>query len=593
MRTTLSFVLAALALVLASGIAEAGRLRGKVTWRDDDGSTRAPAFGTVEFWSRKHGEWTKHEAALSAGAFEVEIAEPFAWLDAGPLRLEGREAHAAWGADGTLPAEPIELVARWTHPVALRVVGAASGIDLERVELVADDAKFHPSNEGGSHTRLGEALASPIALPLWHDGGWSKGFVGRRAYWARAPGYAWQRIEVDAATRAENVLRLVPNADLLLEIAAPPLPADVRVLVANPRVEHESLRVPFSATKGREHVVESLAPGSYRVLAQLVNADGFDTDALLFDRTIELRAGEVGNVRIELVERTRAFDRHGNVLAGTAPLRGTLRVPLAWKERVFSLRFERYELATRGYRRAFELSSKSLVERPSEPGTFDWDAGLVRPGAWLAVLAPVPWSATFPLEGAGPFTIALELPPPADVRVRLVDATTKKDVDAQLAWYALPPPQPSGIVGAGVARDAASASFVFQAPVGEIVLMPMRSDYPMRFERVPIAAGVNEIVLTLAKPRRIFVTMREGERSIDLDECIPRVVPLDGAGKNVGFSTADDFGKPRRTIVMVDAAGRYRVELEPSSVFELVEAREVDLREVETVEIELVVRRRG
>jgi len=563
----------ALCLVLAQSTAHAQDstvpLRGDVVLLDE-GVERVPAAGTMDLWIRRHGAWTKQELTLDRGHFEASVPADAVWIDASRLVLDGRDAWCALKLDMPLPAQPSKVIARHVKPCALRIVDARAERDLDAVELVelgSGSPSWHPPSETSAVRRT---VSSPYALPLWDDDPESlgHGWIGARTYLARAPGRAWASITIDPTDGGTRTLLLAPEAVVAVRLEDGAIPDDVVVELRRDRADSifGGRRIHIEQA-GRAVEIDALPEGRYWVVAELrEKRDAFGitngTGRFLALELVDVAAGDVREVRFTLRDRAQPIDARGSPITNRRALRGTLRVPAEWNTKGLGLNFQRYEMATGGYRP--RPGPSALTPDPADPTLFHWDAGVVEAGAWLAITTPIPWSQTFVVAPGLDDVAQLVMPPPADVSVRIVDAVTGLDIErCELSWYAMPPPQPSSIGGVGVGREVTSKRWRFRATQGEIVLMPIAGGYQMTFERATVASGENEIVLKLTKLLRVRVVAYDGDARLAAQDIVASAAAVGGRGTGVsmGFDGEGAF-------VDVDAPGTYAVTLYPIDGYE-------------------------
>jgi len=539
-------------------------VEGSVVLRES-GVDHAETNGTLTFWLRHHTQWKRLEVPVDRGHFKLEVPERFTWLDPGQFVLDGREAHCAQGFDGSLRAADLRLIARPVVPSTLRIVDARNGLDLEDVQLVETIGHaWLPLSPMTPQLRA----TSPYTVPLWYradeDPSLRHGWIGQRTYLARARGTAWGRITIDPIEGGARVLALAPEAVLAVAVDGDAIPAGVVFeLIPSEFGVPGAVDLPIRKP-GQVVEVDGLPAGKYRVVAELYGdpmKPRVSTGRYLAIEHVELAAGDVREVRLKLRDIADPVDAKGNPVNPRHDLRGTLRVPAEWNAPDLAIELQRYDLATHAYRTVILATDLRVDE--ADPTLRHWGAGSVECGAWLAIVRPIPWSQTFVLDVTDPRGIALAIPPPGRVSARVVDSVSGADIEsASLLWYALPPPQPSGIGGASPSRDAATKSWSFDATQGEIVLVPMAAEYATQFERVRVHPGENAFVVKLARLRTIRLVAYDGTARIAAQDLLAHAVELGGPRRSVGAGLDADGA-----YVQVEGAGTFAVRLQPIAGF--------------------------
>lgn len=500
-----SITLLTLALLLPPAFGqESVRLRGEIVLHEEHGAERVPVSGTVEFWIARHG-WHSVVAQVEQGRFEAQIPVGWSWLDVGRLELDGREAWCAFGLETELPAEPIRLVAQVVKPCTLRVLAGRTGRDFDDFEILETRSDSRVPTQPGVR---GMRAASPFAVPLWRRDGdeeevaFHHGWYGTRTYLVRAPGMAWASITIDPSKGGTRWLFLVPEARLSLRLDQGNVPSDVTIEVRRDVQDSSGIGRIFFKPDNQLVEIEGLPAGRYWVVAELLDLTsrafpGGRTGRFLALESADLRSGESRHVEIALRNRAEPLDVSGQVCAAGSHLRGTLKVPDEWDVSNPTMEFHRLEPAMHRY--LPRATVRNFRIDADDPHLLHWDAGQVEAGSWVAVLRPIPWCSAIVIGTGTDEPIALELPPPAQVILRIVDARNGSDVEpCTVAWHSVFPPPWSSVSPAMVERDVRTKIWRFRAPVGEIVLKPdTYRVYATRFDRVMIRPGENEITLRL------------------------------------------------------------------------------------------------
>jgi hypothetical protein len=107
------------------------------------------------------------------------------------------------------------------------------------------------------------------------------------------------------------------------------------------------------------------------------------------------------------------------------PLAGTLVVPREWELGNFELSFSLLDTPLAGFEGRFSIGRDAMQSIDEPASVFTWSAGDVQPGRYKASLDEPGFSVGLVVGPEGPPRTALvEVPPPAEVRVRCVEANT-------------------------------------------------------------------------------------------------------------------------------------------------------------------------
>ncbi len=548
-------------------------IQGSVVLADD--ARRAPEFGTFTLYLNYAQGPTPIEVDVKRGRWSIQVRGDFADIAVGRMRLEDRVAHCDREFDKLPATHWLDLEAHWVNRDVLHVVSKSSGVEFTRgIELVASENLVYPER---TDWRVGRDLASPIELPEFDEHSivpdrWR----AHRSWWVRVAGYAWQRVDVDHAKGGTWTAELETGGDVLVTLSANEKKTDLAL-----RLEHgvEIGRAASSLSTSTEpYVIESLAPGSYRIVVERFVAGA---TAELASRDAIVVAGKITELAFDLSKIAPT----GNLM----PLFGTLRVPSAWNSSGFAFELERLD----GFQLRYQaIDTPDLVRVDGELSR--WTAGVVPAGRYMAFIKPFLVSFVFDYDPVGASDFALVVPPPADVCVKLVDRRSHRQVtDENLGWYGNPPAESSDIVPQHIAFSEARGGYCFTAPVGDIVLCTSEADDQNPFKLAHIVAGANVIELTVNDYVRIRVFATVDGRRVAWPEEPPVDVRVVESGET--RHARQTFWHRDYIDVGVDVAGRYRIELydlfdelryEPASV-------EVDALDDRIVEVEIPLKRRN
>jgi len=391
----------------------------------------------------------------------------------GKLAFSGDRLHPAPAQGGLV------VRAHAARPSVLRVLDDATGAELREVEVVRNrdasrDGGLHPAG-ASERERVAEGAASPVALP---------GVDGVATYWVRVPGRAWSRVEIDHRSGGERAVRVGPGGSAVI-VTCNVHPWTGTVLRLR-RAGAASLRpcVEIPAAPGRTARLDGLPEGVYALTAEI--GEAFAPVATLASAHVTVRRGEVARTRLELLDPPAppAF----------VPFAGTLAIADAWLSKAPRVRVERlaagHDAGSRGAR----------VERVG-PGFWLWDAGPVPAGEYAVVVEPTRFAVVVAVGPFGERAARIEVPDPAEVEVRALDAATGWPAAVQLLGWApvgdprLPP------VGETLCDPGGErGTFRFRAPAGAI-RVAVWTDASTRHEagELEIAAGANSLALRVAR----------------------------------------------------------------------------------------------
>ncbi|MBI5434597.1 MAG: hypothetical protein HZA52_17330 [Planctomycetes bacterium] len=469
------------------------RLHGTVELVDGPrGAPRAPREGWFHLFIN-HGEgFDPTNATVRDGAWFLDVPAGFDDYTVGKMELDGVPARCERVVAEQPPRGALHLEARVLRPTVVHVVAPGTGREFTAgVELVASEDSVLPSVPNAALSVRG---TSPLELPQFSSGGIvPEQWLGHERWWARAPGYAWKRIDVDLALGGERTIELEPAGVLIVDVAEGTSREGLSV-----RLSHggeTSQLSQWAPTQPEPWIFESLAPGDYRVL---VERYAQRANELVAELDARVAAGEATELAIDLTPREPA--------AGEMPLFGTITLAPEWNGVEFTFQLARL------------TDSYEWVARPTvsalDPNVWRWDAGLRERGRYMAFLRPFLASLVFDYDPLNASNFALVIAPPADVCVKLVDPRTGEPVrDEHVSWYGMPPSEPSGIAPESAPFDRERDGYCFRAAAGEIVLCFADAEQTLRFEPARVKPGANTVEIAYAPYVRVrcFV-VQDGKR---------------------------------------------------------------------------------
>jgi hypothetical protein len=430
------------------------------------------------------------------------------------VTLGGRAA--VWEhAEESLQLPPdgwLELRARWPIASLLHVQDRASGRELAPVFLTEvqgwPESEFaHPGPEVENERDLG---ASPVTLPPRAGG------LGLRTCYARSPGYAWGRIEIDEQRGGERILLLDPSGTLEVELvgAVSDSGTKLRLFASSySPVFDQALRQTGTLA------VADLAAGSYRVKAEIGNF--WDSPLVLAEERVEVVAGGLARVVLTLKDLEARVE---------VPFEGTLLLPVEWELDQFTLDFELLDTPRGGGDGRFSLARGAMQALDGSPGLYHWAASAVQPGRYDVELRQLAYHTVLSVPPEGERDARVVVPPPCEVLVRCVDDATGEEVTSeQVTWYCAIPDGVKGWSNESAKWDADLRRFRFRCPQGEIRLGVISQAYAQASEPVQVHAGPNEVPLRLERMTSLAVRLRDGEIEIPWEAGLtPELVPAEG-----------------------------------------------------------------
>lgn len=423
----------------------------------------------------------RRETAVRAGrwSLEVEQGTAFDQVRFGPLLRLGRVCAAIDPADSVPfpPAGPIDLVYRVPEALTLHVFCAETGRELSDVWLTRDNsggfgAGGHPGAEP-LQAVIQRGLASPIdATQLdWYP---------RKKPWnvghslpllAAGPEHAWGRISLPLHDGGSHRVDLERAGELEVDVQGFLTPGvDVRLRVYR-RGDDEGPWIDQALDTAGPRLFRQLPPGPWTVCAEIGLGSQFPER--LAERTVELSVGAKSAVRLELpAQEALVFGR----------IEGSVRWPPGWEPSSDgNLRL----VPLGGSRRGPEAMQMHRLEpQPAAPkGAFEAPFSIENLEVGRYHLQVVPSWASFLVDVAalpGP-ALRLEVPEPADVMLRFVDARNGAELRPQgVRWCPTRPTEVDGGLLHNVAYDAQSRAYRLQAPRGPIDVFASLEGYADR-----------------------------------------------------------------------------------------------------------------
>lgn len=524
------------------------RLHGSIVVVDEAGVEHPHEGGTLELvlWANQRGSDVR--TTVKDGRYEIDVV-PCPRVGFGKALLGGRGAVDTEGflKDRPFPSDLVyDLRLQWPQLTILHARDAQTGVDLQSIEVLAlmentITASVVPAMTEGPGT---VKLRGNSPLPLKLEDFDALPYV--ETLHVRAPGYGWSMTHFNPRKGGDVFVELDSGADLDVDILGhdPAHPVVLRLT----RVGKYEPILERGLGKQQRISLESIPVGRFTVAAEI--GMWFENPVQLAKEEIELVAGGRSQVTLALAAQPQSE---------RATLSGVLVVPREWNAKNVLLMAD--FLGVTGQER--DRGRAVNLKDPTTSAGFDtyawtfesilvgkYEIGAVEPAYTVAIELPV----------GGRTDVRIEMPPPADVFVRVVDEKTGVDVEAvTLSWN---PARPEGVKGGGMAhaeRSATTRLFEFRAPLGpvDISLFARSGEYAHAGRVVRLVAGRNEVKLELQRASGVVVSLMDGEElwrsEEDLDFDLEAV---EGDGKRT--ASISSGGEYR---LMVTKPGRYRVKL--------------------------------
>jgi hypothetical protein len=459
-------------------------LTGALTVLDEKGTEHASEDGILALTLGVAGSRTRHEIGVRGGRWSLPLGPERAGerrpsVVVGPCLLGTRIAAPAPGQAAELALPPdgrLDLRLCWPSAPRLHVRARDGGRELGEVLLYELPAAQRGSPLDRQHPGPGAAAraAGPSPVTLEPD----PDFGATRVVFAKSPGYAWGRIELEAG-QTEPTLTLDPAGALELAVVGEPELATLEILLLAAEPPHaEVLDLLRGDTKTFR--LEDLRAGRYR-------AEARHSGLLAGTLDVEVVAGQRVQAVLEVARPT----------AADVPLEGVLVLPEEYGTDDFMLEFllqGRFDGSSLS-KGSFEIRFSAMKPEPGATRGFRWSAPTARPGRYRILLSPH-LVAELDSGPSGTRDARIEVRPPALVSLRCVDARTGADVRSEkLAFHTLSPRAPCAVA----ASEGAGGALEFRVPAGPLLITTTPAQYEPITRLVELGPGANEIVLALRR----------------------------------------------------------------------------------------------
>ncbi|MCP3915783.1 MAG: sigma-70 family RNA polymerase sigma factor [bacterium] len=397
---------------------------GRVVIAGPDGTEYASTSGELELIVVQSPDRRDiRTIPFTDGSFTVTAPE-HAFIGASRIEAEGRIAAIERTPFIVAPDAVMEVRAAWAKEGWLRVVDGETGAELSGVEVRrrwrwrAIGRALHPGDLPEVEVIATDA-ASPVSLP-----GLPVKWRTTVAHWVRAPGFAWQRTDIDLNSGGTRTVELAASGGLAVEVLGqqPQKPLRVRAFTPD-RADGPSwdaaLDVELDGTRAS---VIDLLPGPYVVR---IDQGEFDTTLTLGRAEVEVRAGETGRVTVHLDPAALAVP--------LTHLHGTLALPEELRSKG-SLILSPYPWDSLPGQGRVQLALSDLEPVDGAPDVLAWDAGEVQRGVYLAYVDEVQHRERIDVRTANETVHAIVVPPLAELVLTVVDGATGEPLEANVSW---------------------------------------------------------------------------------------------------------------------------------------------------------------
>jgi hypothetical protein len=474
----------------------------------------------------------------------------------------------------------LDLQVSWPPRTVLHVQAAETKLELDHVELVRRPRfKNSTDSQPGDFTSQDVVLASvtsPIELDL--DSVEKEPLPGAsQIYYARSPGRAWSRVQVDFLVGGDPTLLLEPAAELEVTLNGIDTPKGARLRVRKDW-SSGSTEAEFLINDTRRLVVDSLTPGVRTISVETGNSDLGERIELTSMEEIELVAGKRTSLSLELRPPPAPTK---------VALEGVVVIPEEWGISSFQLGAQ-LVTPNRGPERYVSLKSEQMRRQPGIPGTWAFSFPAVRPGLIELRIHPPDWAVTLQLGYQGRRDARVEVPRPGHVVLRLVDRDSGED--ALIDEIALEVEQyrdEHSISARRLKSQTSHGRFEFVAPSGYLGLSTRDDGYGYIREQIAIEPGPNEITLEVARPCGFYLHVREGGATKSFRAVDVEARRVDGAG---AWTHSEDYLVGKR--FTVPGPGRYRLAIDDFDGCLSVPPREIQVQPGQFVEVAIDLQRK-
>ncbi len=556
-------------------------LAGRVVLRslDPDASslpTLEQLNGSVRCWARVGSEMTDVILPIAAGRFHLDALVPAGApvttvdgahslgrsLDAIRFSLETPELTGLrsllmrdpqtlevvdWPPEWRAGTLDVELCVTESEVMTLSVVDAVSGVHLNGVKVIRmleSDWLEYPDEEvskGVGSASLTTDTSSPVELAA-HPSDMERASA---ACLVGAAGHAWKSVTLDLIEGGERTVELVPGGSLELSWYGD-APSGMELLLLRGGEDFPVHAKKVQSTGAWSY--SGLAPGPYDV--RIVLGDWGQKHLVLAQRTLHVRAGMVSKATLE-IEDPGAPEY--------AQVAGTLIVPVAWGLPREEIKLEVTQLSTSltGSQLRESIPPDRFIDDSSNEGHFRFDFGAMEMGTYRAVLESLPFDFEFEVGRDALPGLVLEVPPPVNVIVRVVDAVTRKRIETLSSISCRARSRGEGRLGqhARTHWDPSLRGFRARVPAMTVLASAGSQGYRGRVDF--LAAEGKEVTLEVNSVPKAIIELWHGDVRIPIPSFFDyQVAPLAGDGYDCW-----SMGDEAVIHVGVTEPGEYRVTL--------------------------------
>jgi len=527
-------------------------IRGTLVAIDEHDVEHATEDGWFVLVLRRNSAEPPTGVLVEDGAWQVRVPVG-SKLRVGTIELGGRVALLEGGQE-SLPIPPdrfLELRAHWLRGTLVHLRDVDTNATLNDVTVV-DAGRYpriglpHPGEVTPNRTVMTGA-DSPVLLPAGRD--------PDRVFLLTCPGHTWGRVRHDGSSGGERVLLLGPG---------------VRLRVRDPEW---SMAAELDLAGRRLIPVERLPVGTLHVSVEI---GGWSDIPLVLGRgDVEIVAEERTHLEIEL--------KPGPPLE-EVPIGGEIVLPAAWKIEMFLLCANLLDRNLGEQATNRSIASTSMERDEEQPEIWRWRLEEAQPGRYELQLFPIQHRISLEVGPAGREDIVIEVPPPGEVRVRVVDAATGLEAAVdRVMWSGTRPRWVRSSTMTGAEWNAGARHWEFRAPQGEVIVGADGGGYYGMDEVVQVGPEPVEVTLTVDRDWRIELRLTDGSTPIPWPPGVQVEILADPNGEP-GLAWGGDSLVYE---ILVEEPGTYRLAVPDIPGYEPIPEQEVYVGESGLAELEI------
>lgn len=569
----------ALGLTLAGALpahASAHEVSGQVRLVRPDGVIGSDSDGFVVLRTRQTPTSTAESTKISieGGRYTTDLPEDCEF-QVQVVRIDEGDCYpVAEGRWMPLPVSHVfDLDVRVLRSFALRVYGSDGRQELTDVTIVRKrrrDARLpHPDLASSKTDVVTGPSPSPVDIRVTSP--------EKYTYFAKAPGHAWGRIEVDPFLGGVATLQLEAGGELDVHLSQLGPERGKVFRVRRHRQNGRELYLELKRYDERE-LVDGLPVGTYTVTSEEpIRPDNMpvygSTEAVV-------TAGVTTPIEV-VIARDPTFS--------PAPVAGKLLIPEGWGDleelTVVLKRIDRFGAKGRYY----EVPGSELKPVAGRPRMFQWSIPEVLPGGFDITVRPLSIHSFREVHGGGNLRLDLELPEPREIVVSLVDEITGEPAPAPVLYWQGVAPE----VGRSKIKDlppidseqvpvetTGPGQFRFRAPQHPLILTLDVPEYE-RMEADLDAATIDPKAWKVRRATGLRLRLIRNGQLVDW-KGDAAISPRSGPGQVIGSRR---FGEFRQ--YDLSHAGPYLVELPDVPGYGRVPSRTVEIVQGEILEFDV------